>query len=138
MHLTRKRDGGRIDRFDHLRPARRRGRRCGAHEPEAGRTCTRPGGHRGLHAAHGQFGRLLAVWEPDARELGPSTDALATRAAAREARIARREDASGPVARLAAKVLRILSSPEELALAVLFLGLAAWGISVAVRIVSGW
>ena len=138
MHLTRKRDGDRIDRFAHLDRASRRGRRCGAEEPEAARTCTRPREHRGPHAAHGAFGRVLAVWEPDARELRPSSEALSNRAAARGDRVARGGEAPGPLARLSARVTRILASPEELAMAVLFLGLVAWGVSVAWRIVSAW
>ena len=138
MHLTRKRDGARIDRFDHLERARRVGRRCGAEEPEATRTCTRPREHRGPHAAHGAFGRVLAVWEPDARELRPSSESVSNRAAARGDRVARGEDVPGPLARLSARVTRVLSSPEELAMALLFLGLVAWGVGVAWRIVSGW
>lgn len=138
MHLTRKRDGARIDRFAHLERARGGRRRCGAEEPEAARTCTRSREHRGPHAAHGAFGRVVAVWEPDARELRPSSEALANRAAARGDRVARGEDAPGLPARLAARIARVLASPEELAMAVLFLGLVAWGVSVAWRIVSAW
>ena len=138
MHLTRKRDGARIDRFAHLERAGRVGRRCGAEEPEAVRTCTRPRDHRGPHAAHGTFGRVLAVWEPDARELRPSSEALSNRAAARGDRMARGGDAPGLLARLSARAARIVSSPEELAMVVLFLGLVAWGVSVAWRIVSAW
>ena len=68
----------------------------------------------------------------------PSADAMANRAAARGDRIARGEEASGPLARLSGRIVGVLSSPEELSLVVLFLGLAAWGLSVAWRIVSAW
>jgi hypothetical protein len=49
------------------------------------------------------------------------------------------EETSGSVLTvLGRRALRLLSSPEEVALLLLFLGLVAFGLNVAWRIVSAW
>ena len=48
------------------------------------------------------------------------------------------EDDGGALAALWGRALRVLSSPEELALVLLFLGLLVFGLDVARRIVAGW
>lgn len=94
MRLTPEEREERLERFGDIKSASRLwDRRCGALEPGAARGCTRPRAHRGLHAPHSGFGRLLSVWQTD---------------------------------------------PEELSLVILFLGLVALGLSVALRVVSAW
>ncbi|MEJ2538400.1 MAG: hypothetical protein P8188_00225 [Gemmatimonadota bacterium] len=104
------------------------------------RRCARARGHRGPHASHGTFGRLLAVWEPRRAELQPSAEARArvVRSASRGHRGTGGADDPGVPYRMTRRVLKTVSSPEQLGLVVLFLGLVAWGVSVAIRIVSAW
>ena len=139
MRLTREEHGERLERFGHLdRASRFGGRRCGDPLPASSRRCTRPRGHRGPHAVHGALGRVVAVWEEDAPELRPSDEARATPARVRRDRAVRAEPSPGILARTWKRVVKILSSPEELALILLFLGLVAWGIDVALRILVRW
>lgn len=139
MHLTRRDHGSRLERFHDIRPARRRGARCGSPEPGSARSCTRPRDHRGPHAAHGVFRRVLAIWDSTPGERRPSEEARAHQAASREARALREEtEGRSLVVRSAGRVLRTLASPEELAMVILFLGLVAWGLSVAFGIVAAW
>jgi hypothetical protein len=139
MRLTREEHGERLERFGEIKSASRLwGRPCGAPEPGAARICTRPRGHRGLHASHSPFGSLLSVWQTDGVGVEPTAEAQLTRSASRSDRAVRAEDAPGVPARIGRWLLRVLSSPEELSLVILFLGLVAWGLSVALRIVSAW
>lgn len=63
MKLTREQHPERLKRYRHLERARWGADRCGRRLGQSKRTCTLGKGHRGPHAAHGLFGRLLAVWE---------------------------------------------------------------------------
>lgn len=62
MRLTREENREALKRYRHLKPVRRRAERCGRRLERSKRTCTLGKGHRGPHAAHGLFGRVLAVW----------------------------------------------------------------------------
>ena len=150
MRFTIEEHGERLKRFAHLKPARGLGaRRCGAVFPGSVRACTRPLEHRGPHVCHGTFGKLLAAWE-DETGSGPEPSKAAREnrlASARNRAVERRAqtrrvsgapDSTGPLAALGRRALKLLSSPEELALLVLFLGLLVWGLDVARRILVGW
>jgi hypothetical protein len=64
MRLTVEENPETIKRYGHLKPAPRWGSvRCGARCPGTSRTCTREESHRGPHAAHGMFKRVVAVWD---------------------------------------------------------------------------
>lgn len=72
---------------------------------------------------------------------------MTTRRDRSEVRRANRRDAGerdgdamelGALAAVWARLRRLLQSPEELALVILFLGLVAWAASVAWQIVSRW
>lgn len=64
MRLTVEENPETIKRYGHLRPASRWGSvRCGVRCPGTSRSCTLEKGHRGPHAAHGMFKRVVAVWD---------------------------------------------------------------------------
>lgn len=71
MRLTREENREALKRYRHLKPARRRAERCGRRLEQSKRTCTLAKGHRGPHAAHGLFGRVLAVWGSGDGSAGP-------------------------------------------------------------------
>ena len=143
MRLTREDHGERLRRFSHLKPARTLlglGRKpCGVTLPGEFHACTRAAGHRGPHVAHGFLGEILAVWT---REDGSGSEPRRATPARRRPAVQRRtrsdEDDGGALAALWGRALRVLSSPEELALVLLFLGLLVFGLDVARRIVAGW
>ena len=62
MKLTREKNREALKRYGHLKPAGFGTVRCGRRLQETKWKCTLAAGHRGPHAAHGRFGRLLAVW----------------------------------------------------------------------------
>jgi len=67
VRLTAEGDAATIKRYEHVKPARFWWRRrCGVRLAGTPRICTRERAHRGPHAAHGAFGRLLAVWDDHA------------------------------------------------------------------------
>jgi hypothetical protein len=64
MRLTVEENPETIKRYAHLRPAPLWGSvRCGVRCPGTSRSCTLEKGHRGPHAAHGLFKRVVAVWD---------------------------------------------------------------------------
>lgn len=64
MRLTVEDNPETIKRYGHLKPASLWGSaRCGVRCPGSSHTCTLEKGHRGPHAAHGLFKRVVAVWD---------------------------------------------------------------------------
>lgn len=139
MRLTREEHRDQLERFAHLRPVGRvGGKRCGASLPGSTRRCSRMREHRGPHAAHGPWGRLTAVWDDGGVETRPSREARSTPVRARRSRVPREGRPSGLLEVSWERAVRVLSSPEELALLILFLGLVAFAVDVALRILAAW
>lgn len=139
MRLTREDHRDQLERFRHLRPVGRLGgKRCGASLPGSTRRCSRAREHRGPHAAHRPMGGLLAVWDDGGLETRPSQEARATPVKARRSRVPRKGRPSGLLEIAWERTVRVLSSPEELALLILFLGLVAFAVDVALRILAAW
>lgn len=136
MRLTRSEHGDQVDRFAHLEKARRlRGEsRCGEELQGVVKACTRPVGHRGPHVAHGRGSKVLAVWEADASASRPRGEGERSGPGVPMRPGERSLDAPGPLGRMWGAILRALSSPEALALIVLFLGMVAFAVDVARRI----
>ncbi len=64
MKLTREDNPASLERYGHLKPARRSSAgRCYQLCPGTARSCGREKGHRGPHAAFGALRRLTAVWD---------------------------------------------------------------------------
>lgn len=64
MRLTAEKHPETIKRYAHLKAVRGwRTDPCAARDPGGARLCTREEGHRGPHAAHGRFGKVIAVWD---------------------------------------------------------------------------
>jgi len=87
MRLTVEENPETIKRYGHLKPAPRWGSvRCSVRCSGTSRDCTLEKGHRGPHAAHGAFNRVVAVWDagsPVRKSEGVALD-LAERNAFRE------------------------------------------------------
>ena len=136
MRITAEEHPEAIKRYRHLRPARGRRRRCSARGPGISRACTRERGHRGPHAAHGRFRRVVAVWDAEVgagrkvvRRSGPPPPA------------ARRPEGKRPVGlpqaapvgivRTAVEIVkRGLSSWDQVAFVVLFIVFVKFAIDV--------
>ncbi len=72
MRLTIEKNQEAIRRFQHIRPAPSwKSARCAEKCPGTQRTCTREKGHRGPHAAHERFRRVVAVWDEGTEALPP-------------------------------------------------------------------
>lgn len=75
---------------------------------------------------------------PD-RGVERSPESRARESAARADRLARQGAGNGSLLqRAGGQIWRLLSSPEELALLILFLALAGFGVDWLLRIVRGW
>ena len=141
MRLTIEEHPERLARFTHLKPGSGfKGKRCGEPCPDSSRTCTREQDHRGPHASHGSFGKLTAVWEGYAHRSAESrATAMEVHRGRSEVRGSQGEKMEGgALEALWGRIVRLLHSPEELAMMALFFGLVLWGLSVAWQIVSQW
>lgn len=121
MRLTREEHPEALKRYRQLGPARSGAHRCGRRLGRSKRTCTRARGHRGPHAAHGLFGRLLAVWEEgggaERRDRGPERG---RRVGPRRPVGLRRREMGGAMDRLGAVGAWIGDHAEEILLLTFF------------------
>ena len=130
MKLTARDNPETIRRYAHLRRARWGRAVCGARGSDTGHTCGREAGHRGPHAAHAWFGRVVAVWESGRVQGGsggfsPVSSSKAAAAARRPSSRARpvglRADEPGLLRKAGRRLLRMVVEIEELALFLMFL-----------------
>lgn len=144
MRLTLEEHPEAIKRYAHLKRARGlRARTCYAALADSPRTCTRESGHRGPHAAHGRFARLLAVWDsgtrsgaaPSAPRRRAETGRAKTRSGPRNQAVGERRpmgiksrDTTSLPGRALRGLLHFLKSPDEVAFVFLFLVFVYWGI----------
>jgi len=142
MKLTLEENPETIKRYGHLRPAPPWGSvRCSAKCPGTTRTCTREKGHRGPHAAHGSFRKVLAVWDSSAegRSLEPARSARKLRGPRRR-EVPKAPGDEGFLASVKAvwkAIRRITPSMEEILLIALGLTMAWFAVDTALRIM-GW
>jgi hypothetical protein len=129
MRLTIEEHPEAIKRYGHIRPAPRwRARSCGSRLSGANHTCTRAEHHRGPHVAHARFGKVVAAWDSAAVARAPGEAAHAGSAhRERRDRPARRpvglptRTPAGLLERLGRRIVRVVTSVEELALLILFI-----------------
>lgn len=136
MRLTVEEHPEAIKRYRHVERARGwKPTPCSRKCPGTPRICTRAGGHRGPHVAHGRLRRVLAVWDsgggprPSDEAVGPPRKGK-TRGPRRSARPVglRTRSPLGIVAALERAVARATSSLEQIALIILFLAFVWFGI----------
>lgn len=128
MRLTIEEDREKLQRYAHVRPARVRStRRCGAVLGGTTRRCGRERGHSGPHVAHDRFRRVVAAWDSSALAEA-SGEALENRARARRQGGLPARESTGFLERAFERALRILSSPEELFLLVLFIAFSVFAV----------
>ncbi len=134
MRLTVEEHPAAIRRYAHLKPAP--GARispCAVLCPGTRRTCTLEKGHRGPHAAHGLFNRVLAVWDSGARG---AAAARASQARARSGGAAKRpvglpsRSPTGALEALRDISARIAASWDLIAFLVLFAVFVKFAIDV--------
>ena len=108
---------------------------CATRWPGTSHVCTREKGHRGPHAAHGWFRRVLAVWEADAREKSPGGPArVPAEVRSRKGSLARRpiglpsRSPVGLIEGLRSFLKRGASSLEEIAFLIFFLAFVGFAI----------
>ncbi|MDH3208459.1 MAG: hypothetical protein OEO79_17800 [Gemmatimonadota bacterium] len=136
MRLTAKDHPEGIKRYAHVRPSRGwKATACSSRWPGTSYLCTREKGHRGPHAAHGWFRKVLAVWEPEAG--GESSSGAAGMPAAvksgrgppaRRPIGLRSRSPVGLLERLRSILVRGVSSLEEIVFLVFFLAFVAFAI----------
>lgn len=85
--------------------------------------------------AHGSFGRVVAVWD-EGTLAQVSRESLRNRADAREQGGLPTRRSEGFLAGLRARALRVLSSPEELFLLILFIAFTGFAIDWFLRILG--
>lgn len=133
MKLTRETHPETLERYAHLRPAK--GRKCDTPFPGKPRSCTLAPGHSGPHVAHGALGRILAVWDTGAvAETSP--ESRRNRAAARTQGGLPSRRSGDLLAGAWARAMRILSSPEELFLFILFIAFTGFAVDWFLRILG--
>lgn len=133
MKLTVENDRESLRRYAHIAPAR--GRKCGEPFPGKPRSCTLAPGHSGPHVAHGSFRRVLAAWDSGGVAQS-SPEARRNRAEARTQGGLPTRRSAGILLRLGRGALRILSSPEELFLLILFVAFTGFAIDWTLRILG--
>jgi hypothetical protein len=136
MRLTVEEHREALKRYRHIKPAPGgKGAACSVRCPGTARTCTRRKGHGGPHVAHGFLRKVVAAWDSD-----PA--AQATRSPVRREQEARARNGlrtgrpaglrtrppTGLLEALRKRLVRLISSVEELALLVLFLAFVGFAV----------
>jgi len=136
MKLTIEQNKERLKRFSHIRPAPIwQSIRCEVKCPGTRRECSRERNHKGLHAAHNLFGKVLAVWD----EGGKTPVQVRRRPAAtvQKTPVAVKEGKDRSLAiKILAVALKKISSIEEAFLLLLALAMAGFAIDWALRILG--
>lgn len=123
MKLTIESDRETLKRYGHIKPARGWGvHRCSARCPGSSRRCSLERGHRGPHVAHGMFGKVVAVWDPDTA-VHPSVDRLRTTLKSTSGSALRHGTEVGPLQALRRRLASLTDSLGEIGLAVVFLAM---------------
>lgn len=129
MRLIIEEDPEKLQRYAHVRPAQvPAARRCGAALSGTTRRCSLERGHSGPHVAHGRLRRVVAAWDSSA-VAEASGEALANRARARRHGGLPSRRSAGFLETLWERALRVLSSPEELFLLVLFVAFTVFAVN---------
>ncbi len=138
MRLTIEKDPAAVERYGHIKPARRLlGRRCAARCPGVpSRTCTLEKRHRGPHVAHGRFRKVLAVWDEGTEIRGPRESAKKMLEARARRDLQADKSLGERLAGLRSVLTRIPDSLEEIVLIVFFLGMLGFVIEWVVLIVT--
>jgi hypothetical protein len=136
MRLTLEEHREAIKRYRHVKPARGwRVSLCAARCPGLARSCTLEVGHRGPHVAHGFFRKVLAVWASDVGVPTPGE------LPARDSRGARPRGGGpgGPIGlrprapvgileALRERLVRIVSSADQIAFLIFFLAFVGFAV----------
>lgn len=129
VRLTVEEHSDATKRYRHIKEARGgKTRRCDAPCPDTPRACTRERGHHGPHVAHGRLKRILAVWDSGAIEERPAQIQRRT-PSVRAHHLAGPPSAGLPTI-LFKRVIRLLSSWDEIAFIVLFVIMVKFAIDV--------
>lgn len=136
MRLTVEQDREKLQRYAHIQAFRgAAGRRCGLQMSGTTRRCSRERGHSGPHVAHGRLRKVVAVWDSSALPEA-SGEALANRARARRQGGLPSRHSRGALDRAWERALRILSSPEELFLLILFVAFSVFAVDWLLMIIG--
>lgn len=139
VKLTRDDNPETIRRYAHLRRGRA-SRQCAVELTGDRYTCTREQGHRGPHAAHGWFSRVVAVWTADTLASPPDEPKRPRRDEGRSVRRGGRpvglptRSPSDVVARIRSLVVGIFSSFDQIAFVLLFAVFVWFAIEVLLRL----
>jgi len=136
MKLTIEQNKERLRRFSHIRPAPVwQSIRCEVKCPGTRRECSRERNHKGLHAAHNLFGKVLAVWD-EGGKAPVQARRQATPTIQKAPRSVKGSDARPLVRKVLGLAFRRIPSIEEAFLLLLAMAMAGFAIDWALRILG--